>query len=403
MLFFQELQQYTCIRNSSFFPTKGKHKRHWFFHFASRFYPRYPRRSKVIPYYFIYYSYKPRHSLKGHSFYQTNRYSAFSIFLRRRKKKKRLKKVSHHVWPRARGMFTKHFYHIVMPSIWPVLTSFYIFCLIVAFVTYLWDFNTLPYLLLYCFLCFVFFLLCLTGWFRDIIVESVFCGHHTKQVQKGLTLGFILFLVSEVMFFFGFFWAYFHSALSPSIFIGAQWPPVFIEPFNPWKIPLLNTVILLTSGASVTYSHSWVSSMILYEYIGKANYRTYNDWLIFYTPRAQFQAFRKRLPIRKGALEGLLITIFLGVFFTCVQLFEYCNAPFSINDSVYGSCFYLITGFHGFHVLVGTTFLFVQYHRFIRHHFTSKHYLGYLFSVWYWHFVDIVWLFVFAFLYIWGS
>ncbi|MCW5950305.1 MAG: cytochrome c oxidase subunit 3 [Pyrinomonadaceae bacterium] len=266
-------------------------------------------------------------------------------------------------------LHTRHFYHIVSRSAWPIVVSTNILSIVIGFVTYLWIPGEGFWLFLFSFICLLF---SLYGWFRDIIIESTFCGHHTLQVQRGLSLGFVLFLISEVMFFFGFFWAYFHSSLSPAIQIGCQWPPVFIQTFDPWGIPFLNTIILLTSGAAVTWSHNNIT-----------------------IPRSAIA--------RLNAINGMTIAIVFGIWFTSVQLYEYINAPFGINDSVYGSCFYLLTGFHGFHVLVGTIFLIVQYHRLILHHFSTGHHLGYLFSLWYWHFVDVIWLFVFTFVYWWGS
>jgi len=212
---------------------------------------------------------------------------------------------------------------------------------------------------------------CVGNWFYDIIIEGTFEGKHTLKVQDGLRLGMILFIVSEVMFFVSFFWAYFHSSLAPSIFIGGVWPPAGIQPLNPLHLPLLNTIILLTSGASVTVVHYAMCYPGGSKWI-KANYY-------------------------------LLITVLLGVLFTLFQLYEYKHAPFSIIDNIYGSVFYMSTGFHGFHVLIGTVFLFVCFLRMINHHFMSDHHVGFEAAAWYWHFVDVVWLFLYLMVYWWGS
>jgi len=161
-------------------------------------------------------------------------------------------------------------------------------------------------------------------WWRDVVREATFEGHHTSFVQLGLRYGMILFIVSEIMFFVAFFWAFFHSSLAPTVDIGAVWPPKGIQVLNPWEIPFLNTVILLSSGASVTWAHHAIV-------VGS----------------------------RRDGILGLLVTILLAAFFTGFQILEYIEAPFTISDSVYGSTFYLATGFHGFHVFVGTVFLTV--------------------------------------------
>jgi cytochrome c oxidase subunit 3 len=205
-------------------------------------------------------------------------------------------------------------------------------------------------------------------WWRDVVREATFEGHHTSFVQLGLRYGMILFIVSEVMFFVAFFWAFFHSSLAPTVEIGAVWPPKGIEVLNPWEIPFLNTVILLSSGASVTWAHHAII-------IGD----------------------------RKQAMYGLILTVLLAIFFTAFQVMEYYDAPFTISDSVYGSTFFLATGFHGFHVFVGTVFLTVCLFRLMNFHFTKNHHFGFEAAAWYWHFVDVVWLFLFVSIYWWGG
>jgi len=205
-------------------------------------------------------------------------------------------------------------------------------------------------------------------WWRDVVREGTFEGTHTKAVQSGLKIGFILFIVSEVMFFFGFFWAFFHSSLSPAIEIGCIWPPEGIVPFNPLGIPLINTLVLLLSGATITVTHIGLVSG--------------NFWL---------------------AINYFARTIILALLFTQLQLEEYILAPFAISDGIYGSVFYMITGLHGFHVIIGTIFMAVCFVRLYNSHFTTTHHLGFEFSAWYWHFVDVVWLFVYTFIYWWGG
>jgi len=204
-------------------------------------------------------------------------------------------------------------------------------------------------------------------WWRDVVREGTFEGHHTSYVRKGIKFGMILFIVSEVMFFFAFFWAFFTSSLNPTVEIGCVWPPKGIIAINPWHIPLLNTFVLITSGAFITWSH-----------------------------HAMLAGYRKE------SIEALIYTIILAVFFTMLQGYEYTVAPFNISDSVYGSVFYMTTGLHGSHVMIGTIFLTVCLYRHISYHFTRTHHVGFECGAWYWHFVDIVWIFVYFFIYWWG-
>ena len=205
-------------------------------------------------------------------------------------------------------------------------------------------------------------------WWRDIIREATFEDQHTSVVQKGLKLGMVLFIVSEVMFFFAFFWGFFHSSVSPVYNIGGVWPPKAITTINTFTIPLTNTTILLSSGATVTWAHHALLA---------------RD--------------------KKNTLLALALTLILAIVFTGFQGLEYVNSPFSISDSVYGSCFFLSTGFHGFHVFVGTIALFVSFIRLILNHFTNKHHFGFESAIWYWHFVDVVWLFLFINVYWWSN
>lgn len=259
----------------------------------------------------------------------------------------------------------RHPYHLVDQSPWPLFTGISTFILTTGSVAYMHNYAGGGYI-------FALGVLTLIGvaanWFRDIVREATFQGHHTKPVQNGLKEGMILFIVSEVMFFFAFFWAFFYFSLNPSIALGGVWPPKFFVILNPLEIPLLNTAILLTSGAAITWAHHalvWGS---------------------------KFQTF-----------YALSITILLAFFFTGLQAFEYINAPFSISDSVYGSIFYLTTGFHGFHVFVGTCFLIVCLVRLLLNHFSREQHFGFEAAAWYWHFVDVVWLFLYMSVYLWGS
>jgi heme/copper-type cytochrome/quinol oxidase subunit 3 len=254
-----------------------------------------------------------------------------------------------------------HTFHLVQPSVWPLVTALWAGYMAVGAVLYMHYSIGLHFIV-----AFTHLLGSLIGWWRDVIQESFY--NHTAAVQRGLRLGFILFIVSEIMFFFGFFWTFLHSSVSPSVFIGCQWPPRGIEPFNPWTIPLINTLILLLSGASITWVHHAIVA-------GKRSQSHY----------------------------GFLVTIALAIFFTALQVFEYREAPFGISDGIFGACFFMMTGFHGFHVVIGTIFIIVCAFRSYYGHFTISHHLGFEAAAWYWHFVDVVWLFLFVLVYWWGG
>jgi cytochrome c oxidase subunit 3 len=257
-----------------------------------------------------------------------------------------------------------HPFHLVDPSPWPYVGSFSALGLTTGGVMYMHGYKYGELLTL---VSVSFILLVMIVWWRDVIREATYQGHHTLVVQRGLRLGMLLFIISEVMFFFSFFWAFFHSSLGPTVEIGAVWPPIGISALNPFEVPLLNTAILLTSGATVTWSHHAIIN---------------GD--------------------RGNSILALFITIVLGFVFTIFQALEYFEAPFSIADSIYGSTFFIATGFHGFHVIVGTLFLAVCLYRISDHHFTQHHHNGFEASIWYWHFVDYVWIFLFISIYWWG-
>lgn len=259
----------------------------------------------------------------------------------------------------------RHFYHIVTPSPWPFITALNAFVMVLGGVMYMHLFAGGGYVL-----CWGLFnvLGVVSLWLRDVIREGTFEGMHTKIVQTNLKFGFSLFILSEVMFFFGFFFAFFYSSLSPTVEIGCVWPPVGITPLNPWKLPLLNTLLLLLSGVYITIVHMAIRS-------GNA-IKVFNNFKY---------------------------TLVCGILFTFIQIFEYVTASFTIADSIYGSTFYMLTGFHGVHVLAGSVFIIVCFLRAINGHFTRKHHVGFECAAWYWHFVDIVWLCLYLSVYVWGS
>ena len=259
---------------------------------------------------------------------------------------------------------TKHHWHLVDPSPWPLVAAFGAFSLTSGGVLYMHGYSKGNSLLQFGIFVVLFVMF---TWWRDVIREATLEEQHNAAVQRGLRLGMILFIVSEIMFFFAFFWAFFHSSLAPVYNIGGVWPPLAVTTIPASGIPLTNTVFLLSSGATVTWAH---------------------------------HAIRSRA--KKQTILGLIFTIVLAILFTMLQGYEYLNAPFNIADSVFGSCFYMTTGFHGFHVFIGTCCLFVSLWRVIINHFTSTHHFGLESAIWYWHFVDVVWLFLFVMVYWWG-
>lgn len=255
-----------------------------------------------------------------------------------------------------------HPYHLVDIRPWPLTSSLRALILTAGIAKWFNHYN--PDLF---FLGIAGIILSIIQWWRDITREGRFQGLHTKKVTHGLQWGIILFITSEVLFFFSFFWAFFHRRLSPCLETGRVWPPLGIDPLNPFQVPLLNTIILLASGVTVTWAHH----SLLHNKLNQA-------------------------------LESLLFTVILGAYFTRIQAIEYREAPFSIADSIYGSTFFVATGFHGLHVIIGATFLLVCWMRLKFSHFSSSHHFGFEAAAWYWHFVDVVWLFLYTFIYWWG-
>ena len=260
---------------------------------------------------------------------------------------------------------TTHSYHLVDFSPWPIVAAFAAFMFTTGGVLYMQRFIGGWSLF---FTGFIILLYVMYSWWRDIIREATFEDTHTIVVQKGLRLGIILFIVSEVMFFFAFFWSFFHSSVAPVYNLGGVWPPKAVTTINTYTVPLTNTFFLLTSGATVTWAHHAILA------------------------RA-----------KRHTIVALIFTLVLAALFTGLQGLEYVNAPFNISDGVYGSCFYMATGFHGFHVFVGTIALLIAFIRVVLNHFTDKHHFGFESAIWYWHFVDVVWLFLFVNVYWWSN
>jgi len=207
-----------------------------------------------------------------------------------------------------------------------------------------------------------------TIWWKNTIIEAKREGIHIKKTIRRIKIRIIMFIVSEIMFFSSFFWAYFHRGISPRVEIGQIWPPNQVEAFNPINVPLLNTAILVRSGFSITWSHH----LILEKNLNKAKNR-------------------------------LLVTCLLGVYFSVLQKIEYNQAQFSLSDSSYGTIFFIGTGFHGAHVLIGTTFLVINLLILKNKNLSRKHHIGFEIAAWYWHFVDVVWLFLYLSIYWWGK
>ena len=272
-----------------------------------------------------------------------------------------------------------HPYHLVNPSPMPILSSFSLLVLVIGGLLCMHptQFKAIPAFSgkLILGVGFIMILSCMYTWWKEVIREGLQDKAHTPVVQNGLRFGMALFIASEVMFFVAFFWAFFSSALFPKealtetwAILEGVWPPKGIATFDAWHLPLMNTLILLLSGTTVTWAH--------HALIHGNN---------------------------RDVIRGLWCTVLLGACFTGLQVVEYAHAPFGFKDGIYASTFYLATGFHGLHVLIGTLFLAVCLVRSYRGTLTEKGHLGFEFAAWYWHFVDVVWVFLFIFVYWWGA
>lgn len=303
-----------------------------------------------------------------------------------------------------------HNFHIVTESPWPLFGAVAALCITIGAVQKMHGFkfeffgiSLLQWgLVLVCVVAFL--------WWRDVVRESTYLGYHTTKVVSGLRLGMILFIVSEVMFFFSFFWAFFHASLSPSIVLGSIWPPVGINVLNPLHLPLLNTFILLSSGLAVTISHFCICNLnpvwrcdIGYHFWKK-------NWPLVWDTTFPEEygegndiVSSQDTDLMAVCYLSLLVTIGLAFEFTCCQAYEYYDALFYINDGVFGSTFYVATGFHGLHVIIGSIFLVVCLFRLCKEHFLVKHHIGFEMAIWYWHFVDVVWLVLYVFIYCWSG
>jgi cytochrome c oxidase subunit III len=259
-----------------------------------------------------------------------------------------------------------HPYHLVNPSVWPLVGAASALSLFGGLVMWMHDVNGGAYVMAAGVLGVLFTMF---SWWADVIREA-HGGDHTPIVQLHLRYGMILFIASEVMFFVAWFWAFFNAALFPSTAdaIGGVWPPKGMEVLNPFGFPLLNTLILLCSGTTVTWAHHAL---------------IHGD--------------------RGGLIKGLWLTIGLGLMFTSIQAYEYANAPFEFKQNIYSSTFFMATGFHGAHVIIGTIFLTVCLIRAYKGHFRPEQHFGFEAAAWYWHFVDVVWLFLFICIYVWGG
>ncbi|MDC0864642.1 cytochrome c oxidase subunit 3 [Rickettsiaceae bacterium] len=266
----------------------------------------------------------------------------------------------------------QHPYHLVDPSSLPILTSFSMLFLTLGGVMFIHEYQYGSTLTAFGAISLI---ICISRWWSNVISEGRVGMHHTEAVREGLRIGMALFILSEVMFFFAFFFSFFSASLFPAgildglwVIKDGTWPPEGIKTFDPWDIPFINTLILLLSGTTVTWAHHAIE---------------HND--------------------KEKSITALGITVLLGITFTLFQAYEYHHAAFGLSEGVYAANFYLATGFHGLHVIIGTIFLLVCYFRARRGHFVRGNgHLGFQFAAWYWHFVDVVWLFLFVFVYVLG-
>ncbi len=271
------------------------------------------------------------------------------------------------------GHDKKHPYHLIPLSPWPILTAFALLIACVGAVMYFHSYSYSTSVLIIGNLSLVY---CLFAWWRDVIKESREEKAHNETVKRGLKIGMGLFIVSEIVFFLVFFASILNYAILPMgvldgvwVVDEGTWPPEGIHTFNPWDLPFMNTLILLLSGTSITWA----------------------DYALIENNK-------------KDLASALGYTVILGVLFLLLQAYEYSHAHFGLSDGIYAANFFLATGFHGLHVLIGVIFLFICYMRAKAGHFDAgNNHLGFEFAAWYWHFVDVVWLFLFVLLYIWAS
>jgi len=254
-----------------------------------------------------------------------------------------------------------HGYHFVTVSPWPIATAWGIFSVLLEFVAKMHEHQRLN-LILMCNVIVILFIL--ARWFSDVSVEASYEGKHTQILQSSLKKGFFLFILSEIMFFGALFGSYIYIITHPNIWIGCEWPPTNLFELNPMKLPLANAFLLVASGMWGELTHDALA-----------------------------------LGLASLASHYLGILMILGFMFLAIQFGEYIAAPFGIDDGIFGSLFFFITGFHGAHVCIGLIFVFVQYYRINIGSVTRNHHLGFDFAIWYWHFVDIIWLIVWYLIY----
>nr|YP_010178052.1 cytochrome c oxidase subunit III [Mactra quadrangularis]QUV72902.1 cytochrome c oxidase subunit 3 [Mactra quadrangularis]ULC79871.1 cytochrome c oxidase subunit III [Mactra quadrangularis]WLS55660.1 cytochrome c oxidase subunit 3 [Mactra quadrangularis] len=290
-------------------------------------------------------------------------------------------------------------YHLVDISPWPFSGALGVLGMTTSLVGYLHR-APLTWVCFFGFLSLFLLVFTMIRWWSDVVVESTYLGCHTSLVVRNLRVGMVLFILSEVFFFVSFFWAFFHVSIGEiSMRTVGQWPPVGVKAIYPWKVPALNTAILLGSGMTVTWAHKAVSVHNKCP-AGVMNLNSDSKTI----DREEYSLLvEKGACYQKQAIASMALTVGLGAFFMCIQYEEYYMASFTMADSAFGSTFFIMTGFHGMHVLVGTVFLFICTLRLYYRHFSfNHHYFGLDAAIWYWHFVDVVWIGLFFAVYVWG-
>lgn len=254
-------------------------------------------------------------------------------------------------------------YFILNLSPWPILTALNTFNLIISNIIIInFKFNLISLIN------FLIIIIISILWWRDVIRERTFQGNHNFFIINLIKFRIILFIISEIFLFISFFWNFLHNSLAPSIELGLNWPPKNIIFFNPLLIPLLNTIILLTSRFTITLTHFYLLN---------------NS--------------------KKKTIIFINLTIILSIYFLILQALEYNQATFTFSDSIFGSSFYIATGFHGLHVIIGTIFLIINLLRILKLHFSFIHHIRFELAAWYWHFIDIIWLFLYITFYWWNN